>query len=286
MKKTSLIFGMVVILGFGVHSKAYAHEGQSYQIIPKWSAETKHKEGQNSHLWIVNRSIDILEYDYRLVQRWQVEIIKQWKYELEQGLYQADYKNPYFDNYTFSSHFYDPDTKETYIPLAKQANETGVKYFKLAGEYYKQKRMADAFFHLGLSLHYLGDVLQPMHAANFTNLSFPQGFHSKYENFVDSIKDQYRVEDGKGYWNWKGHDPAEWMQAAAVYSKQDFTDIVNQDTKEWFLKASFSQQYANQWREAVTPVTGKRLIEAQRITAGYIKLWLNTYVNDNYGNAD
>ena len=70
-----------------------------------------------------------------------------------------------------------------------------------------------------------------MHAANFTNLSYPFGFHSKYEHFVDTIKQNYEIMDGEGYWNWKGRDPEDWIHQATVATNQDFSDIVNSDTK-------------------------------------------------------
>lgn len=212
-----------------------------------------------------------------LVKQDRVAQLNEWRTELENGIYAADYENPYYDNSTFASHFYDPDNGKTYIPFAKQAKETGAKYFKLAGESYKNKDMKQAFFYLGLSLHYLGDVNQPMHAANFTNLSYPQGFHSKYENFVDTIKDNYKVTDGNGYWNWKGTNPEDWIHGAAVAAKQDYAGIVNDNTKDWFVKAAVSQEYADKWRAEVTPMTGKRLMDAQRVTAGYIQLWFDTY---------
>lgn len=117
-----------------------------------------------------------------------------------------------------------------------------------------------------------------MHAANFTNLSYPQGFHSKYENFVDTIKDNYKVTDGNGYWNWKVRIRRldSW---AAVVAKQDYAGIVNDNTKDWFVRAAVSQEYADKWRAEVTPMTGKRLMDAQRVTAGYIQLWFDTYGN-------
>ncbi|CAI8702368.1 hypothetical protein EMIT019CA3_200041 [Bacillus pseudomycoides] len=118
-----------------------------------------------------------------------------------------------------------------------------------------------------------------MHAANFTNLSYPQGFHSKYENFVDTIKNNYKVADGNGYWNWKGVNPEDWIHGAAVAAKQDYAGIVNGTTKDWFVRAAVSQEYADKWRAEVTLTTGKRLVEAQRVTAGYIQLWFDTYVN-------
>ena len=64
---------------------------------------------------------------------------------------------------------------------------------------------------------------------------------------------------------------------AAVVAKQDYSGIVNDNTKDWFVKAAVSQEYADKWRAEVTPMTGKRLIDAQRVTAGYIQLWFDTY---------
>ena len=110
----------------------------------------------------------------------------------------ADYENPYYDNSTFASHFYDPDNGKTYIPYAKQAKETGAKYFKLAGESYKNKDMKQAFFYLGLSLHYLGDVNQPMHQRTLRTFRIHKGSILNMKNFVDTIKDNYKVTDGNG----------------------------------------------------------------------------------------
>ncbi|MGX5390143.1 phospholipase C [Bacillus thuringiensis] len=282
MKKQLFVISAFITLVAPLPTVALAHEkteGHNVNIIQYWSAEDKHSEGVNSHLWIVNRAIDIMSRNTTRVKQDQVVLLNEWRTDLESGIYSADHENPYYDNSTFVSHFYDPDDGSTYIPFAKQAKETGDKYFKLAGESYKNKDMKQAFFYLGVSLHYLGDVNQPMHAANFTNLSYPQGFHSKYENFVDTIKDNYKVTDGNGYWNWKGIHPEDWIHGAAVAAKQDFSGIVNNNTKSWFVQAAVSQSYAVKWRAEVTPMTGKRLIEAQRVTAGYIQLWFDTYGN-------
>ncbi|MGS2751548.1 phospholipase C [Bacillus zanthoxyli] len=283
MKKKVLALAAVITLSTPLQQVVFAHENEDVNYnapILRWSAEDKHKEGVNSHLWIVNRSIDMMSRNTTIVKKNQVALLNEWRTELENGIYNADHENPYFDNFTFASHFYDPETGSTYIPLVStQAKEAGSKYFKLAGESYKKNDMKQAFFYLGLSLHYLGDVNQPMHAANFTNLSYPQGFHSKYENFVDTIKDNYKVNDGNGYWNWKGSNPGDWIHGAAVAAKKDYAGIVNDTTKDWFVKAAISSEYADKWRAEVTPATGKRLMEAQRITAGYIQLWFDTYAN-------
>jgi len=282
MKRKIFALASVIALSAPIQSVAFAHENNHQNGISfghKWSAEAIHDEGVSTHLWIVNRSIEVMAQNKTVVQPNEISLLNEWRTDLEKGIYSADYDNPYFDNGTFASHFYDPDTGGTYLPLAKHAKETGAKYFKLAGEAYQNNDLKNAFFYLGLSLHYLGDVNQPMHAANFTNVSLPVALHSKYENFVDTVKDNYKVKDGNGYWNWKSVNPEDWVHASAVGAKADFPLIVNDKTKKWFLDAAISQDAADKWRAEVTPVTGKRLIEAQRITAGYIHLWFDTYVN-------
>ena len=61
----------------------------------------------NSHLWIVNRAIDIMSRNTTLVKQDRVALLNEWRTELENGIYAADYENPYYDNSTFASHFYD-----------------------------------------------------------------------------------------------------------------------------------------------------------------------------------
>ncbi|MGM0865428.1 MAG: phospholipase C [Bacillota bacterium] len=282
MKKKLIGIATVAVLLASSQSNVIAHEFQvkrEHKAIPYWSAEEPHEEGVNSHLWIVNRAIEIMERNETVVQPNEIELLNQWKKELERGIYTADWENPYYDNYTFTSHFYDPDTEGTYIPFAKHAKETGTKYFRIAGEAYQKNDLNQAFFNLGLSLHYFGDLNQPMHAANFTNVSHPFGFHSKYENFVDTIKDSYRVSGEDGNWNFAGDNPGSWLHSVAVEAKKDFPSIVNDETEWWFVQAATSDYYAEKWRNAVTPATGKRLKEAQRVMAGYIHLWFETYVN-------
>jgi phospholipase C len=279
MKKKVLALATTLTLCATMSQGALAQEGDGRSDrVKRWSAEDMHQEGVNTHLWIVNRAIEIMSRDTKMVQPNHMKLLNEWRTEVERGIYTADHENPYYDNYTFASHFYDPDTGSSYIPLAAEAKETGAKYFKLAGEAYQKNDMKQAFFYLGVSLHYLGDVNQPMHAANFTNISYPQGFHSKFENYIDTVKENYKVTDAKGYWNWKGMNPADWIHGSAVEAKKDYAGIVNDTTKNYFVRAAVSQEYADKWRAEVTPTAGKRLMEGQRVIAGYIELWLETYV--------
>lgn len=281
MKITCKAISMITLLAVSVliPNHVFASTTPTQTITPKWSAEQPHEEGRSSHLWIVSRGIDILSRS-SMVKSNELTLLNQWRSDLEQGLYDADHVSIYNNYGTFTSHFYDPDTGKTFIQLpgVKHAKETGAKYFHLAGEAYQKNDQKQAFYYLGLSLHYLTDLAQPMHSTNFTNVNIPFGFHSKFEDFVDTIKENYRVTDDKGYWNFSS-TAEEWLQQTAIQSKKNAPEILNSEIYDWFTKAAVSQYYADKWRSEVTPTAGKRLIEAQRISAGYIHLWFETYVN-------
>lgn len=262
-----------------VPSNALASISATQKITPNWSAEKPHEEGRNSHLWIVSRGIDIMSRSSKVKSN-ELTLLNKWRNDLEQGLYDADYIATYNNFGTFTSHFYNPDTGKSYLPLpgVKNAKETGAKYFHLAGQAYQKNDQKQAFYYLGLSLHYLTDISQPMHSSNFTNATIPFGFHTKFEDFVDSFKENYKVSDDKGYWNYS-HTAEGWLHQTAVESKKDAPGILNPEIFEWFTKAAFSDYFADKWRSEVTPTAGKRLMEAQRISAGYIHFWFETYVN-------
>lgn len=118
------------------------------------------------------------------------------------GLYDADYVHPYNQG-IYLWHFYDPDTGGTFLP-------GGWPNARSAGEYYFTKSVAaangilalrtrnqpvpdalyrDCGYNLGLTLHYLTDLTQPMHAANFTNASLPILAHKAFEDFVEKERD-------------------------------------------------------------------------------------------------
>lgn len=86
----------------------------------------------------------------------------------------------------WGSHFYDPDTRENYLhgllnfPGNITAQTEGQRWFDVSVHFARRELQHridpppgniawDAGYHLGLSLHFLTDVMQPMHAANFAN---------------------------------------------------------------------------------------------------------------------
>jgi hypothetical protein len=107
-----------------------------------------------------------------------------------QGVYDADYLAPYNDSDTevvwkWKSHFYDPDTGKNYRGETDPTALTrGRKLFQESVAVYHKGDKRGAGYALGLSLHYLTDLGQPMHAANYTNADLPVGWHSKFEEEI------------------------------------------------------------------------------------------------------
>jgi phospholipase C len=264
-------FPIPMILGMGKTESPY----------PQWNTGKPHEATNNTHLWIVQHAIELMQRNVGSpVEQSELDLLKKWQRDWEQGLYDADHKAKYNDHFTFASHFYDPDKGQTYIPDKEHAKDAGSKYFKQAGDSYQKGEYKQAFYLLGLSLHFFTDLTQPMHAANFTNLDKPTSYHTLFEDYTESIQEDYTVKDKEAFWNWQSSkDPAIWLHAAAVQAKKDFPPIVTSEIKQWVEEGKKGQKDSERkWKQAVKPVIGKRLDEAQRITAGYIHLWFQLYI--------
>jgi hypothetical protein len=86
------------------------------------------------------------------------------------GLYDADNKFPYNCG-LWLCHFYDPqDGLALSNPPMATALEQCTYYAAKARDEYRAGRCDDAAYFLGIALHYLTDLTQPMHAANFGNM--------------------------------------------------------------------------------------------------------------------
>lgn len=117
---------------------------------------------------------------------------------LYQGLYDADDKEPYITGRTYLWHFYN-DVGRTYLPGPHYTARTaGERYFSVAlqagGEIVLRRSQGtpvtpalirECAYHLGLALHFLTDVTQPMHTVGFTVLTKPEFLHSAWEKWVD-----------------------------------------------------------------------------------------------------
>src|SRR5690606_23883358 len=65
------------------------------------------------------------------------------------------------------------------------AVSVGSSYMRKTVRAMERGRCEKAAYALGLALHYLGDMTQPMHAANFTWMDSPKrGYHTDFERYV------------------------------------------------------------------------------------------------------
>jgi hypothetical protein len=140
------------------------------------------------------------------------------------GLYEADYKPEYTGTYggvqIYYMHFYDSKTQQSFYPGFENARTECDRYFNQS--LFTNPENADdptrrrIGYLLGLALHYLTDVTQPMHAVNFTNFleyrTFPNApnplekRHSAFEGYADSD----RFNRPPGQYTVAQLDPALW----------------------------------------------------------------------------
>ncbi len=275
-----------------------------------WDAESVDHEADSTHLWIVDRGIDILakHADDAAAQR-IVDIVKdptcqaQW----HQGLLDADFKAAYnqgetdlplkasdiqvaMSKATWESHFYDPDTGQNYKGTPKTAYTEAVGHLKNALENHLEDKKQTACYELGLALHYYTDLTQPMHATNFTALSRPAKLHSNLEGYSMEIQERYPLRD------WTGKPTGtvdEYIMQTARDAKPLFMEGVqaiiqayksytgwhtltcrNIDAEPWRFIERQHLDYRHCWEgnPGVDAIVGKSLISAQDHTAKYIYL--------------
>jgi hypothetical protein len=169
-----------------------------------WDAESVNDETQSTHLWIVNRAIDLLraqgaDANAAGAVAWlnRADCLPSW----HQGLLDADFKAAYNDGRsdlpigastvqialagtTWASHFWDPDTNENYEGQTSPTGRTRITD-QLANFHAAQaSNVPSACYALGLALHYFTDLTQPMHASNYTAKDWPLELHSNWESYA------------------------------------------------------------------------------------------------------
>lgn len=85
---------------------------------------------------------------------------------------------------------------------------------------YREGKFDTAFYKLGLAIHYYTDISQPMHANNFTAISYPPGYHCAYENYVDTIKHNYQATEDMVVKRFCSNDVKEWLYENAKRAKR------------------------------------------------------------------
>lgn len=239
-------------------------------------------ERTNTDLWIINRAIDILARDKDFRKRTMGAWMERYRNRLARGNYDADHVNPFCDRgwyrvyygRLFTSHFYDPDSMTNWRgETARTARSEGSRYFEQAGDLLQRRDYDNAFYYLGISLHYLSDITMPFHAANFTYLSSsPWGYHTETERYAATFREEFRVTEAQAGYGVNASDPGQWIHQAAAKAKTAFPALWNPTIKEYWKQGRMGE-----WQRLVRPVLGQCLKDAQRVLAGYLHMWFQAY---------
>jgi phospholipase C len=248
----------------------------------QWRKETAvFQEKENTHLWIVNRAVQLLENAGER-GKWVHELVKPGNDFYDNvcwGLYDPDRKVPYTDSLlpfglcpTWKSHFYDPDTQTNWLGQKTPTAVTrATTYYHLAHEAYRFNSRGLAGYLLGLALHFMGDLTQPMHAANFTWLStWPCGYHTAFEKYVRTrlphIQPPARFQPLA-----LGVVPQGYLKAVARRTKDTYYHKVCRP--EW-LQSYRTEKVTNEvWHQRTGLLIEPILADAVLMTAQFLLFW-------------
>jgi hypothetical protein len=183
-----------------------------------WEAASVHQEASSTHLWLVERALDILaKHPDHGRARAAIALLEDQgcKARWRQGLFDADYRHEYNDGSsdlapgasltaivvsgaTWKSHFYDPDTGANWKGERTPTGLTeSMAHLERARALVRRDKGA-ACYELGLTLHYVTDLTHPMHAANFTNVDRPRRLHGHVEEWSMAVQDDFALDDWSG----------------------------------------------------------------------------------------
>jgi hypothetical protein len=195
------------------------------------------------------------------------------------GLHDADYKFPYNDGIAFFvSHFYDPDTRKNFLGLkSPTALASFVKYqlksrsvLDYIDEQVKDspsgrnfaEHVKDAGYNLGLAMHFLTDLSQPMHAANFINFP-PDWRHSGFEKLADRIG-------------------ARWNLAADAVDGKEIDLVALQFSKEEDVAHALALKSKQIFKRWVSPLMERHVVR-KAAPRGYVFIYNNEFTEEECG---
>lgn len=252
--------------------------------VPGWYLESVGNERYSTHLWLVNRGATVAGEAGGPYGRTVAGLVKPFTQlgadrfhdQLLQGLYDADEKAPYNDPAngigppTWKSHFCHPVTKENYFGETRPTALTqGAEYFRLAVQQHHANDPEHAGYSLGLSLHYLTDLTQPMHTGNFTYWdSFLPGYHTDYEQYVMAIQTRVPIPRPRELID-LGIEPEPYLLGAAGQAYVNYyRELCPSDTIGYRGYLSEKQQ------QVADATVGPILTDAIMWTAQYLMAWM------------
>ena len=172
-----------------VRATAFMLKPSVAKYAPLWAADEgfPHDEKHSTHLWIFRRAAEWIlskeslgngpqmtatyhEHDRRAVRSWLAD--KTFTDQVEQGIYDADNTGKAdvdTSGFIFSAHFWhlEADIGGWWDPNPKiNAYEYGARYFR---ESLDESDLAQSGRKLGLAIHFLTDLTQPMHCGLYPN---------------------------------------------------------------------------------------------------------------------
>lgn len=169
-------------------------------------------------------------------------------------------------------HFYNPRTGTSFPWPASwyphNAVSKGGETFDTSVRHYREGRHDQAFIDLGLSLHYLTDLCQPMHAANFINDPLDVDWrHSGYESYAeDFVKNRNFFRQPGGY------PPI----------RRDEIEDTSPSARAWLTGVAW--QSLGTWENGLRDVCDKKFRYVSG-PWGPIKVWVNTWTAAEADNA-
>ncbi|MCC7208568.1 MAG: hypothetical protein IT323_14770 [Anaerolineae bacterium] len=238
----------------------------------------------NTHLWLVYQSAALLRDQGSVAER-VIQMVKPWIAAgndpfhdgLCRGLWDADNRAPYNDPIgdlvpTWASHFYDPDTRTNWMgKAAPTAITEGMHFYDLSLAALARGDNVRAGHALGLALHYLTELTQPMHAANFTWMDSQEfGYHTDFERYVKDIL--HRIEPPTRYRPLlDGVRREAYFHAVARHSKDTYFAALCRP--EWTQSYSKALNTESTWEERVGAILPRILGDAVQMTAQFLLAW-------------
>ena len=253
-----------------------AGSGEVAESAQAWDTQSVTDETQSSHLWIVERAVDILAARSEAASKKAVRLLENatcatnWR----QGLYDADFLDEFNNSSTWVSHFYDPGTGTNYLgttyPTARGSAATRLANARQA---WASGNLALGCYQLGLALHYMTDSSQPMHAANFSALSKPVYLHGNTETRAMAIQAAYVRKTLSSAPSTTNADTA--LVNASKTAKSLFSPLMNAITKAYRSRCGIglpAADISSCWSgdAGVDAQLGSSLSSAQESTAKYL----------------
>jgi hypothetical protein len=210
-------------ISFGAHpGPATAFRAtHDVRFRPLWEAEEGawNDESRSTHLWIFNRAVELIKNNNGLSPN-QAGLLSLLANEtfvnnVKRGIDAADNEGGLFGEYSsggtaypYLAHFFNPKTRRSYATFGPDhinALNWGSKYFRIwaaAAENPNTTDIASFGKNLGLAIHYLEDLTQPMHSGLWiNNPADPTGIvgmrHEEYEKWTLKIQNQCRLNSSE-----------------------------------------------------------------------------------------